>query len=173
MKQALIGAIAGAVLWTGSLGAAAAEPVDGRIQHALIGSDFPIARAVEVPAGTQLVWHSGQTPTPADPEAERFSRAFWGDTEAQALSVFERMEASLEDLGLGFENIVKMTVFLVPDPENGGRMDFAGFMKAYTKYFGKDAEQMNLPARSAVGVAQLAAPGMLVEVEAIFARPPK
>ena len=49
-------------------------------------------------------------------------------------------------------------------------MDFQGFMRAYTKYFGAEADQMGLPARSAVQVAGLAAPGMLVEVEAIFVR---
>lgn len=141
-----------------------------RIQHNLIGSDFPIARAVEVPPGVQLVYHSGMTPRPANPEAERFSAEFWGDTETQALSVFARMQESLDDLGLSFDDIVKMTVFLVPVEETG-RMDFSGFMAAYTKYFGADADRMNLPARSAVGVAQLAAPGMLVEVEAIYARP--
>lgn len=142
-----------------------------RIQHGLIGSDFPIARAVEVPPGVQLVYHSGTTPAPANPDAERFSPEFWGDTKTQAMSVFSRMETSLTDLGLSFDDIVKMTVFLVPDPNNGGRMDFGGFMEAYTQHFGKDAGRMNLPARSAVGVAQLAAPGMLVEVEAIYARP--
>ena len=141
-----------------------------RIQHGLIGSDFPIARAVEVPPGVQLVWHSGMTPRPADPEAERYSEAFWGDTRTQAISVFTRMEESLTDLDLSFDDIVKMTVFLVPDP-NTGRMDFSGFMEAYTQHFGEAAGRMNLPARSAVGVAQLAAPGMLVEVEAIYARP--
>jgi Putative translation initiation inhibitor, yjgF family len=60
--------------------------------------------------------------------------------------------------------------FIWSGPETG-RMDFGGFMEAYTQYFGADAGRMNLPARSAVGVAQLAAPGMLVEVEAIYARP--
>ncbi|HSG89082.1 MAG TPA: RidA family protein [Pseudomonadales bacterium] len=152
--------------------AAPAMPEPGRIQHSLIGSDFPIARAVEVTPTTQLVWHSGQTPSPANPDAERFSAEFWGDTETQAISVFEKMEASLTDLGLSFDDIVKMTVFLVPDPASeDGRMDFQGFMRAYTKHFGAEAGRMNLPARSAVGVAQLAAPGMLVEVEAVFARP--
>jgi enamine deaminase RidA (YjgF/YER057c/UK114 family) len=141
-----------------------------RIQHNLIGSDFPIARAVEVPPGVQMVWHSGLTPRPANPEAERYSEEFWGDTRTQAMSVFARMEESLDDLGLSFDDIVKMTVFLVPDP-NTGRMDFGGFMEAYTQYYGADAGRMNLPARSAVGVAQLAAPGMLVEIEAIYARP--
>lgn len=172
MKRRLVALVAGLCAVTTVVPVPAEEtPVGPRIQHGLVGSDFPIARAVEVPPGTQLLWHSGQTPTPANPDAERYSREFWGDTEAQALSVFERMEASLDDLGVGFEDIVKMTVFLVPDPENDGRMDFAGFMRAYTRYFGKDADHASLPARSAVGVAQLAAPGMLVEVEAIFARP--
>jgi enamine deaminase RidA (YjgF/YER057c/UK114 family) len=49
-------------------------------------------------------------------------------------------------------------------------MDFGGFMEAYTQYFGTE-EQPNLPARSAVQVAGLARPGMLVEIEVILARP--
>ena len=146
-------------------------PPVGRVQHGLFGSDFPIARAVEVKPGTQIVWHSGMVPGPANPDAERFSSEFWGDTKTQALSVFARFDESLKDLGLSFDDVVKMTVFLVPDPNNGGRMDFSGFMQAYTQYYGADAKRMNLPARSAVGVAQLAAPGMLVEIDAVFARP--
>jgi len=133
-------------------------------------STFPIAQAVETPAGTTLIFHSGTTPAPANPDAERGSPEFWGDTEAQSLSVFERMDESFKNLGVGFGDVVKMTVFLVGVPEQDGRMDFGGFMKAYTKYFGTTA-QPNLPARSAVQVAGLAAPGMLVEIEVILARP--
>jgi enamine deaminase RidA (YjgF/YER057c/UK114 family) len=43
-------------------------------------------------------------------------------------------------------------------------------MKAYTQHFGTDA-QPNLPARSAVPVADLAGPGMLVEIDMVLARP--
>ena len=147
--------------------AQAGEP----IRHPLPNdSTFPIAQAVEIPAGTTLVYHSGTVPQPANPDAERGSAEFWGDTETQALSVFARMEASLENLGLGFGDVVKMTVFLVGDPALDGRMDFQGFMRAYTQYFGTE-EQPNLPARSAVQVAGLAAEGMLVEVEVVLARP--
>ncbi len=131
-------------------------------------STFPIAQAVEVSAGTTIVYHSGTVPGPANPDAERGTREYWGDTEAQAHSVFRRMQSSLEKLGLDFGDVVKMTVFLVPDPAMG-RMDFAGFMRAYTQYFGT-AEQPNLPARSAVAIAGLAGEGMLVEVEVILAR---
>ncbi|ANO52970.1 RidA family protein [Woeseia oceani] len=132
-------------------------------------STFPIAQAVETSANTTIVYHSGTVPGPVNPDAERGSREYWGDTEAQSLSVFKRMEASLENLGLDFGDTVKMTVFLVGDEELGGKMDFAGFMRAYTKYFGT-AEQPNLPARSAVQVAGLAGEGMLVEIEIILAR---
>jgi enamine deaminase RidA (YjgF/YER057c/UK114 family) len=76
-------------------------------------------------------------------------------------------------MGLGFGDVVKMLVFLVADPaDKDGHMDFAGFMQAYTQYFGTP-EQPNLPARSAVQVAGLAAPGMLVEIEVILAKPAK
>lgn len=131
---------------------------------------FPIALAVETPPGTTLIHHSGLVPAPADPTAERGSRAFWGDTKTQAMSVFSRMEQSLTALGLGFGDVIKMTVFLVGDDEKGGRMDFGGFMEAYTQHFGTEA-QPHLPARSAVQVAGLAGDGMLVEIEVILARP--
>ena len=135
-------------------------------------STFPIAQAVEVSSDTTLIYHSGTVPGPANPNAERGSREYYGDTETQALNVFARMESSFEKLGVGFGDVVKMTVFLVGDPELGGKMDFDGFMKAYTKYFGT-AEQPNLPARSAFQIAGLAGDGMLVEVEVVLARPKK
>jgi enamine deaminase RidA (YjgF/YER057c/UK114 family) len=151
--------------------ASASALADDVTRHPLPNnSTFPIAQAVEVAPGTTLIWHSGTVPGPANPDAERGSREFWGDTEAQAMSVFSRMEQSFEKLGVDFGDVVKMTVFLVGDPELGGRMDFDGFMRAYTKYFGTK-EQPNLPARSAVQIAGLAGEGMLVEVEVVLARP--
>ena len=134
-------------------------------------STFPISRAVEVTADTTLIYHSGTIPGATNPDAERGSREYFGDTEAQALSVFGRMEDSFKELGVDFGDIIKMTVFLVGDPENEGRMDFGGFMKAYTKYFGTE-EQPNKPARSAVQIAGLAGgPNMLIEIEVVIARP--
>jgi enamine deaminase RidA (YjgF/YER057c/UK114 family) len=133
-------------------------------------STFPIAQAVEVTADTVLIYHSGTVPGPANPDADRSSPEYYGNTETQALNVFKRMQASFEKLGVGFGDIVKMQVFLVGDPVLGGKMDFQGFMNAYTKYFGT-AEQPNLPARSAFQIAGLAGEGMLVEVEVVIARP--
>ena len=135
-------------------------------------STFPIAQAVEVSAGTTIIYHSGTIPGPAKPDTEKYSAEFWGNTEAQALSCFSRMQTSFDKLGVSYKDVIKMTVFLVGVPEQQGRMDFSGFMNAYTQYFGT-SEQPNLPARSAVQVAGLAAPGMLVEIEVILARPKK
>jgi enamine deaminase RidA (YjgF/YER057c/UK114 family) len=151
---------------------AAPAAAPGVVHYPLVDSKFPIARAVEVPAGTTLVFHSGTVPSPKDPTAPAGTPAYWGDTRTQALSVFTNLKKSLDSLGLGYGDVVKMTVFLVADPASkDGRMDFKGFMEAYTQFFGTP-EQPVLPARSAVQVAALAGPGMLVEVEVILARPP-
>ena len=148
-----------------SAGANAADVV----RHPLPdGNTFPIARAVEVPAGFKLIFHSGLTPTPANPKAKEGTPEYWGDTKTQSLAVFTRFSESLKEMGLGFGDVVKMTAFLVGDPATG-KMDFKGFMDAYTQYFGTK-EQPNLPARSAVQVASLAQAGMLVEVEVILAK---
>jgi len=144
-----------------------AADTDGIVRYP-IGTPFPIARAVEIPAGFKLIFHSGFTPTPANPQAKEGTPEYWGDTKTQALSAFKRMQDSLKDMGLGFGDVVKMNVFLVGDPATG-KMDFKGFMDAYTQFFGTP-EQPNLPARSAVQVAGLASPGVLVEVEVVLAQ---
>lgn len=164
MKKALMLLTTAAVL-TGSATLAQAEVT----RHALVGSTFPIARAVEVPGKQTLVFHSGMTPDPAKPEAAKFSPEYWGDTKAQTLSVLAKTKASVESMGLSMGDAVKMTVFLV-GPTPGAPMDFAGMMEGYTQFFGTK-DQPKLPARSAVQVAGLAAPGMLVEIEIVFARP--
>lgn len=150
-----------------ALGFATASAVHAAdvVRHPLPGgSTFPIARAVEVPAGKTIIFHSGTTPAPLDPKAEAGTAAYWGDTKTQALSTFARIKESLDAMKLDFGNVVAMTVYLVGDPAKGGRMDFEGFMAAYTQFFGTK-EQPNLPARSTVQVAGLVAPGMLVEIE--------
>lgn len=132
------------------------------------GIKFPIARAVAVPAGYELIFHSGTGPSPANPKAPKFSPEYWGDMQAQTVSVLENMEKSLQEMGLTFRDVVKMNAYLVGDPKTG-RMDFKGFMAGYTRFFGTRSEP-DLPARSAVQVAGLAAPGALVEIEVILAK---
>ena len=136
-------------------------------RYALPGdSTFPIAAAVEV---NGVVFESGKIPSPKNKEAENNSRAYWGNTEEQTVSVLKKIEASLKEKDLDMGDVVKMTVFLVGDPELDGKMDFGGFMKGYTQFFGTEA-QPQLPARSAVQVAGLVFDNMFVEIEVIAVR---
>jgi enamine deaminase RidA (YjgF/YER057c/UK114 family) len=150
-----------------------AAPPAEVVHHAT--GDFPIASAVEVPPGHTLVFLSGTTPSPAKPDAPQGSPEYWGNTEAQSLSVFNKIKETLAGLGLTFGDVVSMTVYLVADksPTGTGRMDFQGMMAAYTQFFGAAANQPNLPSRSTVEVANLVQPGMLVEIEVTAVKPAK
>jgi enamine deaminase RidA (YjgF/YER057c/UK114 family) len=89
----------------------------------------------------------------------------YGDTKAQAASVFAKIQKLLQAQGLDMKDVVQMTVMLGPDPKNG-KLDFAGMQSQYVKYFGTP-DQPNKPARSAFQAAALAAPWALLEVGVI------
>ena len=142
---------------------------DGMItRNPIPDSDFPIAQSVELPGSASVLYVSGQVPPVIDENAEQGSRAAYGDTETQTVGVLERIDAALQNAGYTMDDVVKMQVFLVGDPEMDGAMDFSGFMDGYTQFFG--AERGNLPARSAMQVAGLVVPGWLVEIEVMAAK---
>jgi enamine deaminase RidA (YjgF/YER057c/UK114 family) len=108
---------------------------------------------------------SGQTETPATPaDREKGTPAIYGDTKTQTASVLGKIEALLKEQGLGMGDVVMMHVYMVGDPANGRKLDFAGMNAAYGQFFGTK-DQPNKPARSTVQVAALAASGPLVEIE--------
>ena len=112
---------------------------------------------------------SGQLASPVTPaDTVKNTPAVYGDTKAQSASVFAKIQKALQDQGLDMKDVVKMTVFLGPDPTTG-KLDFAGMQSEFLKYFGTEA-QPNKPARSAFQVAALAAPWALVEIEVIAVR---
>ena len=135
------------------------------------GNPFPISAAVEVPAGKTLVFLSGMVPPVADAKAPKDSVAAYGDTKTQTIGALNTIKTELESLHLTLGDVIKMQVFMAGDPAKGGKMDFAGFMEGYTQFFG--GAQPNLPARSVVGVAALANPGFLVEIEVVAAKDSK
>jgi enamine deaminase RidA (YjgF/YER057c/UK114 family) len=123
----------------------------------------PIAKGVW--AG-DTYYLSGQLASPVTPaDAAKGTPAEYGDTKTQAASVFAKIQAALKEQGLDMKDVVKLTVFLGPDPKTG-KLDFAGMQSEYVKYFGTK-DQPNKPARSAFQVAALAAPWALLEIEAI------
>ena len=143
---------------------AAGAHAQGVERTPLLNSDFPIAAAVTVKAGTDTVFLSGAMGMPPKGSTEPP-----GDTAAQTMGALTALQATLARLGMTMGDVVKMNVFLVGDPAHGGKMDFPGLMASYTKFFGTK-DQPNKPARSAVQVAGLAAPGALVEIEVVAAK---
>ncbi|MGK7945775.1 MAG: RidA family protein [Microcystaceae cyanobacterium] len=139
------------------------------IRYPIPNSNFPIARAVEIPADASLIYVSGQVPPLVNSDVPRRSVEAFGDTKTQTIGVLKRIEVILEDLDLTMGDVVKMQAFLVGDPQKENKMDFRGFMEGYTQFFGTK-EQPNLPARSTMQVAGLVNPGWLVEIEVVAVR---
>jgi enamine deaminase RidA (YjgF/YER057c/UK114 family) len=129
-------------------------------------SDFPISQAVWVPAGYDTLYVSGNIARVSNPNAPKGTVEAYGDTQTQTISVLQQIQKTLADQHLTMGDVVMMHAFLVGDPGKNGKIDFAGFMTGYTQFFGTK-EQPNKPARSAMQVAALAAPGALVEIEVI------
>ena len=164
MKTMLIMSVAACLV----AGAASAEPAP--VTRAYLAPDAPIASTVVVPPGYATVYLSGMVPAVTHPEAEKGSIASLGTTEEQTESVLTKIQAALKAQGLDFKDIVSMRIYLAGDPANGGKMDFAGMMKSYSRHFGT-ADQPNRPTRATVQVAALALPGMLVEIECVAVKP--
>jgi enamine deaminase RidA (YjgF/YER057c/UK114 family) len=165
-------AVAAVCCLMGALFAVKAQTSASKIQRIPIpNSDFPISLGVWVPAGSDTLYLSGNVPLVVNASAPKGSvESYGGSTEAQTVATIQRIQQALQSQKLELSDVVMMHVYLVGDPSKDNKMDFAGFMAGYTKYFGTK-EQPNKPARSAFQVAALAAPGVLVEIEVIAVRP--
>ena len=112
---------------------------------------FGFSQAWKVSDANQTVFVSGQAPISHDGQL-----VGEGDFERQVVQVFENLNTVLEAAGAGFDSITKITVYLT---DMSRLRDFGRIKSNYIS-----GPQ---PASTAVGVAALAIPGMMVEVEAI------
>ncbi len=119
----------------------------------LEGAPPPLAPYSVVTEAQGLVFISGQIAI--DPETGKTPEPV---TE-QAGLILRNIGAILEELGLGYSDIVKTTVFLTEI------RDFGAVNEVYGSFFDGSP-----PARSAVGVAALPLSGLKIEIEAIAAR---
>jgi enamine deaminase RidA (YjgF/YER057c/UK114 family) len=88
-----------------------------------------------------------------------------GDLHAQAVQVFENLKTALASAGADFKDVVKITWYIRDyKPES-----LATLREVREKYVNKDAP----PASTLIGVASLAQPDYLLEVEAVAAIPDK
>jgi enamine deaminase RidA (YjgF/YER057c/UK114 family) len=168
MKFHRRGILAGATLLSAVLFSSLVSAEDAVTRLPLENSTFPISAEVTVNSGSDIYFLSGAVPPMTNKDAPAGSTAAYGDMETQATNALTAIKGTLGRLGLEMGDVVKMTAFLVADPATG-KLDFAGFMKGYTKFFGT-ADQPHLPSRSAVQIAALVAPGALVEIEVTAAK---
>jgi enamine deaminase RidA (YjgF/YER057c/UK114 family) len=132
-----------------------------------------ILDAAEVSAGADMIYLSGQLPSPIDaakPMTEVTSIEEMGDTKTQTISTLSKIKAILESRGYAMSDVIKLTLFVAADPRLG-RMDFAGVNEGFREFF-KTAENPNTVARSTFQVAGLVGPHFLIEIEAIAAKAP-
>lgn len=117
--------------------------------HAPIG---PYSHTAVVPAGTELVFVSGQV-------GMRHDGTVPTSFAEQAEAIFQNLRACLAAHGLGVEDVVKLGVFIVPG------QDFQQLRAARERHFGT-----HRPTSTSVFVPQLASPAFLLEIEAVAAK---
>ena len=80
------------------------------------------------------------------------------DIKAQTRAVIENIRTILGTVGLGLEDLVQVTTYLV------SMNDFGGYNEVYGSYFDE-----NGPTRTTVAVHQLPHPHLLIEIQAVAA----
>ena len=132
-----------------------------------------ILDAARVNAGADMIFVSGQLPSPVDPAkpmSEVKSLEDMGDTRAQTISTLGKIKDILAAQGFTMSDVVKLQLFVMADPRLG-KMDFAGVNEGFKAFFGT-AENPETVARSTFQVAGLVGPYFLIEIEAIAAKKP-
>jgi 2-iminobutanoate/2-iminopropanoate deaminase len=134
------------------------------------GKPSRILEAAEIPPNASVLYLSGQLAAPIDPARTGSSPtiADFGDSRTQTLSVLAKIRRILESHGYAMADIVKMTLFVAPDPKLG-RMDFDGVNAGFAEFF-NTAANPTTTTRSAFQVAALAAPQYLIEIEVVAAK---
>ena len=165
--------LAAPVLALAALCAAAPAAAEGEVIRIQRNPQAIILEAARVNAGADVIYVSGQLPSPLDPAlpmSQVTSLDQMGDTRQQTISTLAKIQDILATQGFTMADVVKLTLFVAEDPRIGA-MDFAGVNAGFREFFGT-AENPNTVARSTFEVAGLVGPYFLIEIEAIAARPP-
>ena len=114
----------------------------------------PYSHTAVVQSGSELVFVSGQVGMRADGSVP-------ASFAEQAELTFQNLRACLAAHGLGMDAVVKLGVFVLPG------QDFKVLRAARERHFGS-----HRPTSTSVYVPQLAAPALLLEIEAVAAKRP-
>lgn len=126
-----------------------------RQEYRVAGLGEPISHYTDAVRFGDVLYVSGVAPTDAQ------QRVVGGDdVAAQARQIFVNLEKILKTAGAGFEDVLKVVVYMT-DVEERRLIN-----PVRQEYFGKTR-----PASTLIGVTSLAIPGMKVEIEAVVGLP--
>lgn len=120
--------------------------------------EVPIYRHVSVSTGSRLVFIAGQTAVDADGNT-----VGEGDLAAQVEQVYLNLHTALTEVGATFDQVAKVTVYLVDWTAD----KMAPFIDGVARASVRLGIEPPVPPLTGIGVAALAAPHVLVEVEAV------
>jgi enamine deaminase RidA (YjgF/YER057c/UK114 family) len=118
--------------------------------------EVPIYRQVSVATGSRIVSVAGQVAVDADG-----TMVGEGDLAAQVEQCYLNVATALAEVGGSFDDVVKLTVYLVDWTPDKMPLFADGVARASATL-----GVTPLPPLTGIGVAALAEPGLLVEVEA-------
>ena len=127
------------------------------IFHLIPNAPTPVGPYSHVVEADGWLFVTGQLATGPDDD----SRSLPEGIEAQARQVMDNLKRVLAGAGAGFEHVVCVRIFLTEFER-----DYAALNRIYAEYFAPG----RLPARTTVGVTQLARGG-IVEIDLVARRP--
>ena len=134
------------------------------------GTGGIISQSVAIPAGRAVLITSGMLGPVVDSTAPAGTRGRYGDTKTQGIGIMKTLQKALADAGLTMKDVVSLRVFIAGDATKGGQFDFPGWNEAYGQFFNNPTNPTK-PTRYVVGVAWLARPEALLEIDATAVYP--
>lgn len=126
-----------------------------------------ISSSVAIPSSYGQLLFSGTVPPLLNKDgATMYER--YGDTKTQAIGILKNLETQLKAKGLTLADVTYLRVYVVPDPNKGGKPDYQGWFDAYGQFFNTKENPIKT-ARSTVGVDSLVNSDWLIEIEAVVA----
>ena len=144
---------------------------DGKsVYNRIDNPNAPILSGVQLSDDAHLFFTSGIVPPNLDSvEAAKFANPY-GDTYTQCVNALKRIEGILAAAGLSLRDVIYIRIYLVPDKTKDGQIDFAAWFQAYGEFFNNENNPTKA-ARTTLGIASLARPDLLVEIEAVAVYP--
>lgn len=118
--------------------------------------DYGFSQAVEVESAERTLYCAGQTSGDADGNV-----LHPGDMMRQIRTAMQNLEEVLTEAGYGLADVARLNVYT---------LDVDATIEHWGEIVGPLAEAGNRPAMTLLGVARLAFPEMMVEIEATAAR---